>query len=150
MCLHTILRGREKKEALAKLEDTITVWKTVNMPYAHALIHEIPGGWTTGCRRWPIHAGVVTFIQNTIQAAKVVGTHGPKIQEGPQKYRGGGHFWLTEAGALAWGTCYTQQLVRCTVKKTDINTIGSLHGFPVVVVKKATFPQYLGNRKGGN
>ena len=132
MCLHTILRGREKKEALAKLEDTITVWKVVNRPYAYG------DGWTTDHMGYPIHAGEVTFNQNIIHP------------DSSNKYRGGGHFWLTKAGAFTWGVVGREKLVRCTVKKTDINTIGSQCGIPVVVVKKATFPKYLGSRKGGN
>lgn len=135
MCLETVLKGKEKKAALVKLKDTIIVWKVLVKPYKDC------DCYTTHIRDFPVYAGEVKFKQ-------------PMINNHPHHsspiYRGGGHFWLTKAGALNWGVDYGCKLVRCTVKKSDINTIGYENeylGELVVVVKKATFPKYIGKKK---
>lgn len=125
MCLEIVLRGKEKKAALAKLKDTITVWKVLTKPHPKWN----PGYYVTDICDFRVHAGEVTFKQPAIDG-----------------YRGGGHFWLTKAGAVNWNyddpSC---RIVRCTIKKLDINAIGFQDDL-VVVVKKATFPKYIGKR----
>ncbi len=135
MCLEIVLKGKEKKAALAELKDTIVVWKVLNKPFPE-------GGcdyYTTDCQNFHVYAGEVVFKQNTIG-----GTWGEP------KYRGGGHFWLTKAGVLDWDDCDDYEggceIVRCIIKKSDINTIG-VQRYPVVVVKKATFPKHIGKKK---
>ncbi len=129
MCLSIVLRGKEKKAALAKLKDTITVWKVLCKP-------DKPGGcYMTDCMHTPIYAGEVKFKQN------IIGN-----DEWNCGYRGGGHFWLTKASALSWGVIGNEKLVKCAIKKSDINTIGYQYHL-VVVVKKATFPKYIGKKK---
>ena len=143
MCLARVYRGKERKEALAKLKDVITVWKVLLPP------DEEMDYYYTDCRSWPVYAGEVKFKQNVINKDG-------SFAWGP-KYRGGGHFWLTREAAIEWKEmdCYMSgnkdteiyKHVRCTVRKEDINAIGEQGGHVVVVVKKATFPKYVGEKK---
>lgn len=134
MCLDIVLYSKKKKEVLAKLKDTITVWKVLRSP-----TYGRRGGYVTSWLCTPVYAGEVTFKQNSI-----------RLYMTSRSYRGGGHFWLTKEGALDWGVTGIEKLVRCTIKKANINTIGKQAGYPVVVVKKATFPQYIGGKKSSN
>ena len=133
MCLSYVYQGKKKKEALAKLKDVITVWKVLVIP------DEEHPNWKTDIYCYPVHAGVVKFRQNIINSDGF-GSLEPK-------YKGGGHLFLTKAGAVDWhdGDKYCK-IVQCKVEKKDINNIGERDGFPIVVVKKATFPKYLGRK----
>ena len=135
MCLDTVLRRKEKKVALVKLPDTITVWKVLLKP-----------GWDKGENNtcyvtdwflFPVYAGEIKFTQLHLKGFVDC-----------LSYRGGGHFWLTKKGAEDWMGSHknTEKIARCTVKKSNINAIGSQNDFPVVVVKKATFPKYIGEK----
>jgi len=128
MCLNRVLGGKEKKATLAKLKDKIVVWKVLAKPIGK---HD---HYSTDCKFVPVFAGEVKFTQNIIDNSRV-------------PYLGGGHFWLTKEGAENWGVYFTEKLVRCTIKKSDINSIGYQCVHLVVVVKKATFPKYIGKDK---
>ncbi len=127
MCLSIVFRGKEKKAALAKLSDKITVWKILAKPY------KLHPNYRTELRGVLVCAGEVKFKQNMIRPGR------------PNNYRGGGHFWLKRN--KRWGVNWDCKLVQCTIKKSDINTIGIQNGHPVVVVKKATFPKYIGKKR---
>lgn len=134
MCLTTVLRGKEKKVALAKLKDTVVVWKVLLKPGKDYYGSRVDC-YQTDQQKFPVFAGVIKFKQIVIAIYS-------------SSYRGGGHFWLTKKGAKNWiGWNSREKLIRCTIKKSDINAIGYQHNFPVVVVKKATFPKYVGKKK---
>ncbi|KKM72808.1 hypothetical protein LCGC14_1416800 [marine sediment metagenome] len=128
MCLSTVFRGKKKKEALAKLKDTIIVWKILHAPRASRSYY------VTEIKGVHVYAGKNKFRQNII------------IKHfGRSNYRGGSHFWMKKNGH--WDILWGNKLVRCTIKKSDINAIGTQNGHFVVVVKKAIFPKYIGKKK---
>ena len=134
MCLDTVLRGKEKKVALAELPDTITVWKVLLKPGWN---EKEKGNYVTDWLLFPVYAGEIKFTQSHLKGFVDC-----------LSYRGGGHFWLTKKGAEDWMGLRnsTEKIARCTVKKPNINAIGFQSDFPVVVVKKATFPKYIGEK----
>ena len=127
MCLSTVFRGKEKKAYLAKLPDEITVWKVV---YKH-----ISGLYTTDYKHFPLHSGKVKFKQNIIYRGLY-----------SNNYRGGGHFFKTRAAARRWQSSY-ERVIKCTIKKEWINTVGVQDGHVVLVVKRAMFPEFIGGVK---
>ena len=126
MCLDMIFRGKEKKEFLAKLPDEITVWKVV---YKCS-----NGSYVTDCLRLPLHSGEVKFKQNLIR------------QSHARRYRGGGHFFKTRAAARQW-ELNCDRVIKCTIKKEWINTIGMQDKRVVLVVSRAIFPEFIGGVK---
>lgn len=120
MCLSTVFNSKQKKAFLAKLPNKITVWKVVT---------QSQDGYETDCQQFPIHAGVVRFVQNIIH--RIYG----------RNYRGGGHFFKTRTGARDWrASCAGGHVIRCVIKKEWINTVGMQCAYTVLVVKKAIFP----------
>ena len=132
MCLSYVYQGKKKKEALDKLKDVITVWKVVRK---NSFGHYGTTKYVTGDRKFPVHAGEGKFKQPLLG------------------YVGGGHFFLTKEGAKGWKSCgkeyYSEsgeRIVQCKINKADINSIGTQYGHKIVVVKKATFPKYMGKK----
>jgi hypothetical protein len=130
MCLETIFRGKEKKEMLAKLKDTIIVWKALKKPDKKRPFYQ------TDCRHVRVYAGENKFKQPII------------CHHRSGTYRGGGHFWLTREAARNWCNNMPRKeaVVRCTIKKEWINSMGRQNKYVCVVVKKVVFPARVGRR----
>ena len=132
MCLQVIYRGKRKKEELANLRNTIRVWK---------VLEPCHGRFRTDSRCVRIVAGENKFTQNIISTCGSC-----------EGYRGGGHFFIHKKDAKKWNVFMTdRRCVQCTIQKADINNIGTQEGMNfrsalVVVVKKATFPKYIGSK----
>jgi hypothetical protein len=126
MCLSVVYRGKQKKEALAKLPDSFYVWKVVCRANG--------GGFVTDCELKPLYGGEVEFVANIINR---------KHRYKDQRYCGGGHFWMTR-GAAELSQLGDEKIVRCRAKKKDVTSIGRQEGYRVIVLKKATFPKWVG------
>ncbi len=133
MCLQIVMKGKEKKDFLAKLPDMITVWKVVTKWGK--------GDYVTDCKSFSLHAGEVKFPQNTINKSNW------RMFQGPI-YKGGGHFFLIRQAARDWsGWHFQDRVVKCQIKKEWINNIGTQDSKKVVVVSRAIFPAFLGKKK---
>ena len=130
MCLSSKLTGREKKKFLDSLPDEITVWK---------VLIKWGSKYKTDCRVFPVHAGIVDFKQSVIKASRRPGW---RVSF---NYKGGGHFFLHRESAESWAGSQYKKVVRCKIKKEWVNSIGDQWGSRVVVVKRATFPKYIGH-----
>jgi hypothetical protein len=123
MCLSVVYRGREKKEALAKLPERFYVWK---------VMRKIRNGFQAPHQYIRYHGGKLKFKTNMIH------------RFGSMAYRGGGHFWRNRKRADRSAENLGGVLARCYAKKSDITSIGTQSGNTVIVLKKATFPKWVG------
>lgn len=132
MCLDVVYRGKDKKEALAKLPDEFPVWKV--------LWRTENGQWVTDTCR--------AFCRAGEQQADFLGMSKSAYPEDP-RYRCGWHAFLRRKGAVGWmdGVTGAGHIVRCMAKKKHIRTIGIQTGHVVVVLSHITFPKKCGVRK---
>lgn len=134
MCLDNVFRNKEKEEMLAKLKDVVIGWK---------VLRKQEGSYVTGDRGYPVFAGENTFEQQAIRL------YLSKHFIGTKSYHGGSHVFLKRESAKWWQKQIThphERVVQVTINKADINTIGEQEGRIVIVVKKATFPKYIGGK----
>ena len=110
MCLDTVYRGKQKKEALAKLPDSGYYWKVVR-PFDgkyYPLVKHLPNnnpfrlGWNRTKSRW---VGI--------------------------GYKTGFHLYKTKEGARGWAGV----IIRCKVEKRNIIAIGDQEGLCIVTTR---------------
>lgn len=141
MCLDVVYRGKQKREALAKLPDEFVVWKVVRQ-YADG-------------NRKPLCFGQDCSLEAGEMAAPYRGGTG-------EGYRAGWHANLSREGVVAfvlrtgWSRVsfpYEEDgaigipIIKCKAKKKHIVAIGEQCDRKVVVLSHITFPKKCGVRK---
>lgn len=139
MCLSVIYKGKQEKEALAKLPDVMTGWATVRKE---------------GGKYYPYFSDVYSFapLHAGINKAQFAPARKKRIS-----YQAGFHRLLRRKDALNYGLCSpwnSATVVRaCKVKKKDIIAIGTSESmnserenYLCVVAKQITCPKYCGKK----
>lgn len=138
MCLSVVYRGKQKKEALAKLPDRMYCWKVMDEKFCSLWMQ-------SGLLQYTV--GEQVFPANTISGGKRLGYELPN-------YKGGGHFFRHRADAeeyKRWVVSYQLnpqiQIIRTIINKTDITNLGTdsnMNSGLTIVARKAIFPKYVG------
>jgi hypothetical protein len=128
MCLSRVYRGKEKREALAKLPDTFCVWKRLLSSGDGIYLCCLAGDRIHAGRMRASYLGMAYEIPNDRYSTR------NEPMKGRDAYRCGWH-------------AYRQNVtggVRCTAHKKDVRAIGVQTGRIVVVLSHITFPRKCG------
>lgn len=129
MCLDRVFRGKEKREALAKLPNKFVVGKIVRFDVGDAF-------WTTEFSpRTKIRAGRMRAPYLGLAYKYPVRCSGERLR-GKKAYRAGWHAYLR----FKLNSGHT----RCVAYKKDIRAIGVDKDQVVVVLSHITFPKKCG------
>jgi hypothetical protein len=136
MCLDVVYRGKQKKEALAKLPDEFPVWKVLKMWL---------GELVTGDRYTPVDSGELK--------APYLGELdcGELDCEPNGSYLAGWHAF-TDAESASTYRMGSEEVVQCAAKKCHVREIGGQYVRSsalgqVVVLSHITFPKKCGKAK---
>ena len=126
MCLSTVYRGKEKKEALAKLPESGYYWKCVTSR---------GWGYIAPCYGTRYKSG-----WNYVEAKR----------GGQEEYPVAFHLFRTKAGLIAWlrwvGRDKKDKIVRCKVEKKDIVAIGKQSSDLCIVTTRFWCPKPRRNK----
>jgi hypothetical protein len=133
MCLSRVFRGKEKREALAKLPDEFPVWK-----YLHnESLLGLPS-WFTEFSLERVFAGEMR-ASYLGKARTGPGRRSNAIRSKLRAYMAGWHAYVKRPPSF-WSRTNT----RCVAKKKHIREIGMQDGCLVVVLSHITFPKKCG------
>lgn len=128
MCLDVVYRGKQKREALAKLPDEFYVWKH--------LMEDDDGYWTSSdSKKDRVFAGQMK-APYLGPAYRTPVRHGRPLT-GQKAYKSGWHAWRQKG----------EDEIRCRAFKRHIVSIGSQFEDTVVVLSHITFPKKCGVKK---
>ena len=129
MCLDVVYRGKQKREAIAKLARTFYVWKWLTLDkvrHETTFGVEIHEGQMVAPYRGPAYS---TPTDRKRRLAHPL--------DGMRAYRSGWHAYIHRLDS---------GMTRCIVHKKHIQAIGLQSGRPCVVLSHITFPRKCGQR----
>lgn len=121
MCLHTVFRGKAKKDELAKLPDTIDCWKVA-----------LKRGNQFGSKYISEYRNYIYTIGWNKTKPIFIRSFGYKI---------GFHAFLTKKAAHHWSRGKYQSIVKCKIEKKDIVAVGKQLGHLCIVTKRIWIPK---------
>lgn len=123
MCLDIVYRGKQKKEALAKLPESGYYWKRLKRYINHyyPLIKKLPGDK-------PFRKGWNHTKKKYVGVSYAVAFHLHRHRRGAQSWPSG-----------AWSS---DEIVRCKVDKKDIISIGEQCGDITIVTTRFWCPKF--------